>query len=349
MLANGHSLNYLEVHITGGIIVDSYSDFDSDGIVYAVLDNDSDGDGLEDGNEDENGNGVVEISEGETDPHDSDTDDDGLSDGEEDEDGDGNQDLNNTSASDADTDGDGWDDNIESVWDAKAGAYGTRTSPVKNDTDHDGITDPLDWEPMVPDLKLELKVYEIICYDEDIDKSGPSDFRLQVSFEKFLENGQKWIILPSQEYIYEEDRYSINEDHSYYTTPLEGDIRWVKIKIELFDEDEDPDDKFDITPKKSDKELILYYDMRSSYWNGWGKFSNWYTYDGNPNYEGQIAYRDSEGQFQEHGDTYDKPGFATGYDDGKYEEDAAIRFEVFLANDYDGDGLSHYSEWSYSS
>jgi len=87
-------------------------------------DSDSDDDGLTDGEEDLNKNGLKESSE--SDPCDDDTDDDGLDDGEE-------VNTHGTDPNDADTDDDGLDDGEE------VNTYGT--DPNDADSDDDGWND----------------------------------------------------------------------------------------------------------------------------------------------------------------------------------------------------------------
>lgn len=101
------------------------ADFDDDGVANvdelqhgtAVLEADSDGDGIDDG---------AEVNQYGTDPHDSDSDDDGLTDGPE---------VNDygTDPTAADTDGDGLDDRAE--------LDEHDTDPTDSDTDDDGLSD----------------------------------------------------------------------------------------------------------------------------------------------------------------------------------------------------------------
>ena len=91
---------------------------------------DSDEDGIADGDEDRNCNGVVD--EGEADPDDNDSDDDGLLDGEEDANHNGLVDAGETDPSNADTDGDLILDPIE---------LSSCTSPTNPDTDGDSLID----------------------------------------------------------------------------------------------------------------------------------------------------------------------------------------------------------------
>ncbi len=132
------------------------SDTDGDGLI-AIVDDDADGDGIVDGVEDGNQNGIVDVdADGpETDPLDPDTDDDGIPDGTEDADHNGRQDTTGscdegithdvdtgcylsgvTAAGEtdptlADTDGDGLDDTAE------RGRVVFRTNAI--DTDGDGF------------------------------------------------------------------------------------------------------------------------------------------------------------------------------------------------------------------
>ena len=111
------------------------------------LDSDSDDDGLLDGEEDANGNGVID--EGETDPNNSDTDGDGLTDGTE---------VNSSYPTDAagtgsgstdplnpDTDGDGLldgeeDTNSNGSFESTSG----ETNPILADTDGGGVNDKIE-------------------------------------------------------------------------------------------------------------------------------------------------------------------------------------------------------------
>ncbi|MCK5828044.1 Ig-like domain repeat protein, partial [Candidatus Bipolaricaulota bacterium] len=127
------------------------------------LDLDTDNDGLSDGTEDLNGNGVQDASE--TDPNDFDTDDDGLGDGFElgsgcgcnplldDTDSDGlsdNEEVNitQTSCSVADSDGDGLNDANEFI--VTSGMWPERSleqvsDPLSLDTDGDGLGDQIEY------------------------------------------------------------------------------------------------------------------------------------------------------------------------------------------------------------
>lgn len=144
---------------------DSQGDLDGDGLTnltefqFGTIPNDldTDDDGLADGDEDRNRNGVVD--DGESDPREFDTDGDGLSDGVErgvvepivsarpgiagTDENVFHPDQNNATTTDptkADTDGDGLSDGIE---DANLdGAFqATETNPLDLDTDDDGISD----------------------------------------------------------------------------------------------------------------------------------------------------------------------------------------------------------------
>lgn len=158
-------------------------DTDGDGIPDATeftngtdpYDDDSDDDGLLDGNEDMNFDGVIDVNETDplnydtdgdglqdgtelglvsaqgvdtggifipdsdpattTDPLDPDTDNDGLSDGAEDANSDGDLDTFETDPLDADTDDDGLDDGDENIG---------GTDPLDADTDADGLNDGLE-------------------------------------------------------------------------------------------------------------------------------------------------------------------------------------------------------------
>ncbi len=131
-------------------------DGDGDGLPDVVemtmcadqFNHDTDGDGILDGIEDANLNGVVD-SPDETDPCDPDTDGDGLSDGIEDSDHDGVVDSNETDPTLADTDGDGLCDGSTSAPGCAAGedlnGNGVvdqgETDPCDADSDGDGVND----------------------------------------------------------------------------------------------------------------------------------------------------------------------------------------------------------------
>ncbi len=99
---------------------------------------DTDGDGIPDGVEDANGNGVVDA--GETDPNSADTDEDGIPDGVEDADQDGELDAGETDPTSADTDNDGIPDGVEDA-DQDGELDAGETDPTSADTDNDGIPD----------------------------------------------------------------------------------------------------------------------------------------------------------------------------------------------------------------
>ncbi len=126
----------------GDGILDGIEDADRDGIVDAGETDpavvDTDGDGIPDGIEDANHDGVVDA--GETDPTVVDTDADGLDDGVEDANGNGVVDTGETDGTIVDTDGDGLDDGVEDAnqdGDLDPG----ETDPTDTDTDDDGIND----------------------------------------------------------------------------------------------------------------------------------------------------------------------------------------------------------------
>jgi hypothetical protein len=93
---------------------------------------DDDADGLRNGLEDKNGNGVVDA--GETDAQNPDSDQDALGDGEEDADHDGIRDPDETNPLDSDSDDDALPDGTELL-----GA--NPTDPLRADTDGDGLQD----------------------------------------------------------------------------------------------------------------------------------------------------------------------------------------------------------------
>nr|HPE60893.1 discoidin domain-containing protein [Thiolinea sp.] len=115
-------------------------------------DADTDNDGISDGIEDANQNGVVDA--GETSPLDADSDDDGLSDGAEDANHNGTVDTGETDPLNADTDADGLQDGTElGMTAAITGGSSTGTNPVSYtgtdtgtfipDADDSTTTDPL--------------------------------------------------------------------------------------------------------------------------------------------------------------------------------------------------------------
>ena len=129
------------------------------------LDADSDNDGISDGNEDKDHDGLVDASE--TNPADADNDNDGLSDGNEDLDDDGVLDSGETNPMDADSDDDNLNDGLEKGMSSPIaggtsnGAYApnrisysgtlagwtgdshptSTTNPRSTDSDSDGLTD----------------------------------------------------------------------------------------------------------------------------------------------------------------------------------------------------------------
>jgi len=107
----------------------------------AALDTDTDGDGLPDGVEDADQDGIVDP--GETDPLNPDTDGDGIPDGTEPS---PLQDMDNDgliSALDPDSDGDGLGDGVEDA-DHDGAVDSGETDPVNPDTDGDGLSDGLE-------------------------------------------------------------------------------------------------------------------------------------------------------------------------------------------------------------
>jgi hypothetical protein len=159
---------------------------------------DTDNDGLLDGSEDANVNGVADADE--TSPTNADTDAGGEMDGDElnngrnpieygddDSDGDGlsraQEDRLGTSHLDADTDGDGIEDGIEDY-----NRDGSHTSgepdPTNPDTDGDGITDGLEdadrngiWSPdETSPLDRDSDEDGLLDGEEDVNQNGRIDF-----------------------------------------------------------------------------------------------------------------------------------------------------------------------------
>jgi hypothetical protein len=93
---------------------------------------------------DQDGDGVPDVQD--PSPTDPDTDGDGLDDGQEDKDGDGVVDPGETNPNDPDTDDDGLSDGEENI----PGDDGVVTDPTDKDTDDDGILDGADDHPTVP-------------------------------------------------------------------------------------------------------------------------------------------------------------------------------------------------------
>ncbi len=121
-------------------------DEDADGLVTALetmlgtsaIDSDSDDDGLLDGEEDRNRNGVLDA--GETSPTMADTDGDGLLDGIEDKNANGVVDAGETDPMDDDSDNDGLLDGLEDI-NANNVVDAGETDPLNNDSDDDGLLD----------------------------------------------------------------------------------------------------------------------------------------------------------------------------------------------------------------
>ncbi|MSR67784.1 S-layer homology domain-containing protein [Candidatus Peribacteria bacterium] len=114
------------------------------GTVLAISsEQDTDGDGIPDLQEDTDGSGTLDT--GETDPYNTDTDAGGESDGSE-----VRANRNPLDKSDdltADTDSDSWVNGIELV---------NGTDPKKQDTDSDGVNDPLDPFPLDPRYSIDM-------------------------------------------------------------------------------------------------------------------------------------------------------------------------------------------------
>jgi uncharacterized delta-60 repeat protein len=127
-----------------------------------IVDDDSDGDGVDDPTETTLGTGILdpdsdddglsdgkEVAEYQCNPLDPDSDDDGLLDGAE-------VNTHHSSPLMADTDSDGLNDYVEVV------TYGT--NPSRSDTDGDGLSDP-----------MEIQTYHTDPLDPDMDDDGLSD------------------------------------------------------------------------------------------------------------------------------------------------------------------------------
>ena len=137
--------NPLNPDTDGDGIVDGCEDFDRDGVVdpgeMDPRNEDTDGDCIPDGKEDKNGDG--EVGEGETDPVGTDSDGDGITDGLEDSNCNGEFEDRETNPLSTDTDGDGFEDGAE---DANVnGMRDTReTDPRYADSDRDGLPDSVE-------------------------------------------------------------------------------------------------------------------------------------------------------------------------------------------------------------
>lgn len=194
-------------------------------IIYVAVD--SDGDGLTDDEEEEEG----------TNPNDPDTDDDGIDDGDEinggtdptdpDTDDDGDPDGNDPDPTNpdvytpTDTDGDGIadstdsDDDNDGLYDWVEGPWGTGTDPLNFDTDDDGVSDGLDDYPLDKNKNKKSDLdNDGIPDDEDpdIDNDGLSNW---VEENDTLTNPKK--------YDTDEDGYNDKED-AYPLDPT----RWKK-------------------------------------------------------------------------------------------------------------------------
>lgn len=123
---------------------------------------DSDGDGLDDVVETNTGI-FVDANDTGTDPNNDDTDGDGLLDGEE---------VNNEdyllNPNEPDTDFDGWDDYFEIMV--------SGTDPTNPDTDGDCIDDPVDPDPLVPDISEDFVRDSLRALAKDIKQLDTNDF-----------------------------------------------------------------------------------------------------------------------------------------------------------------------------
>jgi len=150
-------------------------DSDNDGLINAK-DNDSDNDGISDGFEFKNSTNKLA-------PVLNDTDGDGLLDGAEDADHDGVQDASETDAWNPDSDGDGlWDGNFTVKWTDNGWTtfnLGERTTPtdaLDPDTDNDGLSDATEvfgWQ-----ILINGKVYTVTSHPQfsDTDADLISDY-----------------------------------------------------------------------------------------------------------------------------------------------------------------------------
>ncbi len=146
----GNGLQEADLRTAEDTDEDGISDLAEATMCTSPDDADTDDDGIIDGDEDINRNGIVDT--GETDPCDADTDDDGIIDGDEDINHNGIVDTGETDPCDADTDNDAIQDGTESgvttghadtggsfIPDADGGA--TLTDPLDDDSDNDGLLD----------------------------------------------------------------------------------------------------------------------------------------------------------------------------------------------------------------
>ncbi len=305
----------------------------------------------EDGNDDENFNPCGNDLDGDgipdaEDPHPTipDADGDGLPDGGEqnqgsntdnsDSDGDGLEDGIDPDPNNPDCDGDGWSDGEE--------VHIYYTDPTNKDTDGDGVDDDKDVDPLV-DCKVYVKIYRWRQIDAvDVWPWSGGDFYVWVRLEYYKEDNaydiRKHTPYPGEGH---------NKNDEYPQETLEFNIpdnitdRFVRIDIELWDDDLIWDGLMDISPKEGDEvydnadssrpqdyvgahtTLTLLYFL--DYFSDWAKPGYWYG-DDNPD---DGAY-----------------GYASGTEDGSTDvdqNDCEIWFKIYQS-DYDGDNIPYWAE-----
>ena len=211
-------------------LLDGEEDRDADGLVGVGETDptlaDSDGDGLLDGEEDRDGDGVWEPESRETDPLNPDSDGDGLSDGEE-------RLSAGTDALNPDTDGDGLPDGLE-VGRSGDADPASRTDPLAADSDGDGL---LDGEEDA-DGDGACGETETHPMDADTDGGGVSDG------VELLLNGTDPLD-PSDDVAHDSDGDGLNDDveADFGTDPLDpdtdGDGLWDGLELGMVG-DRDP-------------------------------------------------------------------------------------------------------------
>jgi len=154
-------------------LIDGMEDFNHNGVVDSGETNpcnhDTDGDGILDGVEDANHNRVVDP--GETDPLDQDTDNDGIEDGVEDANRNGVFDTGETDPLDRDTDDDGIPDGVEDA--NRNGLVDPgETDPRIADTDGDGIQDGTELGYTLADIGPDT---DTSIFQPDLDPSTTTD------------------------------------------------------------------------------------------------------------------------------------------------------------------------------
>jgi len=188
------------------------------------LDPDSDSDGLNDGNE-------INLA---TDPLDSDSDSDGLNDGDE---------INlATDPLDPDSDSDGLNDGNE---------IKLATNPLKQDTDNDGVIDVDDFFPL---RDAQIKV-DIIYFEEKVGADDP------------LPPGEPYFIMDIGGVKQESQRpcFSATYKDNPYSTVVDvsDNQEYVDVLIEVWDYDDgwDPDDQYDASSSPDSLAYMTTYDV----------------------------------------------------------------------------------------